>query len=129
MSHTLCSFCPVRSIPTFFHIALRKLLRTSVKSSSPKSLGRISLTIGTGAGRAGPNPAGSTPLPGCTRAPFPFISAQVAPAISPNTNPSSSELLASRFAPCSPVLATSPAAYNPGTSVRPCASVRTPPTM
>ena len=32
------------------------------------------------------------------------------PARAPNTTPSSSELLASRFAPCAPVHATSPAA-------------------
>ena len=37
------------------------------------------------------------------------------PARAPNTNPSSSELLASRFAPCTPVHAASPAANRPGT--------------
>ena len=45
----------------------------------------------------------------------------------PNTSPSSSELLASRLAPCAPVHATSPAAYSPGTEVRPRRSVDTPP--
>ena len=45
----------------------------------------------------------------------------------PKTSPSSSELLASRLAPCAPVHATSPAAYSPGTEVRPRRSVDTPP--
>ena len=45
----------------------------------------------------------------------------------PNTNPSSSEFYASRFAPCTPVQATSPQANSPGTPVRPCRSVLTPP--
>ena len=35
------------------------------------------------------------------------------------TSPSSRELEASRFAPCTPVQATSPQAYRPGTEVRP----------
>ena len=40
----------------------------------------------------------------------------IAPAArAPNTSPSSSELLARRLAPCTPVQATSPAAYSPGT--------------
>ena len=34
---------------------------------------------------------------------------------------------ASRFAPCTPVQATSPQAYSPGTVLRPSRSVRTPP--
>ena len=38
----------------------------------------------------------------------------------PNTSPSSSELLASRFAPCTPVQAASPAAYSRRNEVRPC---------
>ena len=46
---------------------------------------------------------------------------------SAKTRPSSRELEASRFAPCTPVQATSPQAYRPGTVVRPCRSVRTPP--
>lgn len=37
------------------------------------------------------------------------------------------ELDASRFAPCTPVQATSPQAYRPGTVVRPRRSVRMPP--
>lgn len=37
------------------------------------------------------------------------------------------ELEARRLAPCTPVQATSPQAYRPGTVVRPWASVRTPP--
>ena len=45
----------------------------------------------------------------------------------PNTRPSSSEFEASRFAPCTPVQATSPHAYSPAIEVRPCRSVRTPP--
>ena len=45
----------------------------------------------------------------------------------PITSPSSRLLEASRFAPCRPVRATSPAAYNPGTVVRPLVSVTTPP--
>src|SRR5262249_4525706 len=49
------------------------------------------------------------------------------PARAPKTSPSSNELLASRFAPCTPVHATSPAAYKPASVVRPCVSVLTPP--
>ena len=45
------------------------------------------------------------------------------------TRPSSRELDASRLAPCTPVQATSPQAYSPGTSVRPQMSVMTPPLM
>ena len=45
----------------------------------------------------------------------------------PKTRHSSSELEASRFAPWTPVAALSPAAYNPGMSVRPTRSVTTPP--
>ena len=51
------------------------------------------------------------------------------PARAPNTSPSSSELLARRFAPCTRVHATSPAANRPGTDVRPSRSVSTPPIM
>ena len=43
------------------------------------------------------------------------------------TRPSSSELEASRLAPWTPVHATSPQAYRPGTLVRPSRSVMTPP--
>ena len=43
------------------------------------------------------------------------------------TSPSSSELEASRLAPCTPVQAASPHAYRPGIEVRPRRSVRTPP--
>ncbi len=46
---------------------------------------------------------------------------------SAKTRPSSREFEASRFAPCTPVQATSPHAYRPGTVVRPCRSVRMPP--
>ena len=38
---------------------------------------------------------------------------------SPNTTPSSSELLASRFAPCKPLQPASPTAYKPGRLVLP----------
>src|SRR5439155_10725279 len=50
-------------------------------------------------------------------------------ARAPNTSPSSSELLARRFAPCTPVHATSPAANRPASDVRPHSSVSTPPIM
>ena len=53
--------------------------------------------------------------------------ARSAPIRSANTRPSSSELEASRLAPCTPVQAHSPQAYRPGTLVRPSRSVRTPP--
>ena len=49
------------------------------------------------------------------------------PARRPKTRPSSSELLARRLAPWTPVQATSPAANSPGTDVRPSRSVSTPP--
>ena len=38
------------------------------------------------------------------------------------------EFEAIRLAPCTPVEATSPQAYRPASDVRPCRSVRTPPT-
>src|SRR5690554_4421356 len=44
-----------------------------------------------------------------------------------HTAASSNELDASRLAPCSPVLATSPTAHRPLTSVRPWRSTATPP--
>lgn len=85
--------------------------------------------MGTGEGLAGPNPAGigASLAISLLRMPLDFISAHTRPVISPKTSPSSSELLASRFAPCTP-LATSPAAYSPGTLVRPPHLVA-PPTM
>ncbi len=46
---------------------------------------------------------------------------------SAKTRPSRSEFEASRLAPWTPVQATSPHAYRPGTVVRPRRSVRTPP--
>ncbi len=46
---------------------------------------------------------------------------------SAKTRPSRSEFEASRLAPWTPVQATSPHAYRPGTVVRPYRSVRTPP--
>lgn len=46
---------------------------------------------------------------------------------SAKTRPSRREFDASRFAPCTPVQATSPQAYRPGTVVRPRRSVRMPP--
>ena len=49
------------------------------------------------------------------------------PARAPNTSPSSSELLARRLAPWTPVQAVSPAANRPGIDVRPHSSVSTPP--
>ena len=45
----------------------------------------------------------------------------------PKTIPSSSELEASRLAPCTPVQAASPAAQSPGSAVAPHRSVTTPP--
>ena len=45
----------------------------------------------------------------------------------PNTNASTSELLASRLAPCAPVAAVSPQAHKPGSEARPHESVHTPP--
>ena len=45
------------------------------------------------------------------------------PARAPKTAPSRSEFDASRFAPCTPVRATSPTAYSPGSVVRPSRSV------
>ena len=45
------------------------------------------------------------------------------------TSVSSKELLASRFAPCAPVHAVSPAASRPGTLVRPSGVTRRPPIM
>ena len=47
------------------------------------------------------------------------VPASPPPARAPNTSPSSSELLARRLAPCTPVQATSPAANRLSTDVRP----------
>lgn len=67
--------------------------------------------------------AGSTAGPG-RRAGADVMSSAMRSA---KTSPSRRELEASRFAPCTPVHATSPHAYRPGTVVRPYRSVRTPP--
>ena len=53
--------------------------------------------------------------------------AMSSPTRAPKTSASSSELLASRLAPCIPVEATSPQAQRPGSEVRPARSVATPP--
>src|SRR3954462_11278770 len=45
------SLGPARSMPTFRHMAERRLERTSARSSSPWSLGRMSLMMGRGARR------------------------------------------------------------------------------
>src|SRR5438046_2050725 len=58
---------------------------------------------------------------------WPRLSCMALPARAPKTTPSSSELLAKRLAPCTPLQAASPAANNPGRLVRPSRSVRTPP--
>ena len=50
-----------------------------------------------------------------------------APSRRPNTTPSSSELLARRLAPCTPLQATSPTACRPGNEVLPSASTAIPP--
>ena len=63
----------------------------------------------------------------------PVAAADVRPASmasttrAPNTMPSSSELDASRLAPCTPEQATSPAAHSPASDVAPSRSVTTPP--
>src|SRR5207253_393407 len=82
-----------------------------------------------GAGEFSGNGAG---LPGSAaplRFPTGASSIIACPARAPKTNPSSRELLASRLAPCTPVAAASPAAYKPGSEVRPERSVFTPPIM
>ena len=56
-------------------------------------------------------------------------SAAPRPALRPNTKPSSRLFEASRFAPCSPLEVTSPAAHSSGTLVRPSASTVAPPIM
>src|SRR5215218_340203 len=56
-----------------------------------------------------------------------FSRTAASPALAPNTSPSSSEFDARRFAPCTPVQLTSPAAYSPATVLRPQRSVRIPP--
>src|SRR6202041_1106285 len=63
----------------------------------------------------------------CSRSTGPSSATIVSAASTPNTSPSSSELLANRLAPCTPVQATSPAAYNPRSDVLPWTSVLTPP--
>ena len=70
------------------------------------------------------SPAGST---GTGTSVHGRLLARSAPIRSAKTRPSSSELEASRFAPWTPVQATSPQAYRRGTLVRPHVSVRTPP--
>ena len=70
-----------------------------------------------------PSTARSAPLGSGLRAPDGMRSARRAP----NTMPSSSELEASRLAPCTPVQATSPTAHSPGSAVAPHRSVTTPP--
>ena len=57
----------------------------------------------------------------------PAWSRMLSPARAPNTSPSKRELLARRFAPCTPLQAASPAAYSLGSVVAPSNPVRTPP--
>ncbi len=59
-----------------------------------------------------------SPLPSATMA---------AAVLRAHTEASSRELLANRLAPCRPVQATSPQAYNPGMAVRPSTPASTPP--
>jgi len=64
---------------------------------------------------------------GSVRARGAKIMAGAWPARAPKTNPSSRELLARRFAPWTPVEATSPARKGQGETKRPSRPVRTPP--
>ncbi len=98
-----------RSNPAFSHINAR---RCAIQvSTSPASL-----PARTAAGTTGFEATGA-----------PHSSTIASAARAPKTSPSNRELLARRLAPCTPVHAHSPAAYNPASEVRPCVSVRTPP--
>ena len=84
--------------------------------AAPRSVAHARVEQGRAARRTGPaRPAAA----GRPRGRSPIRAA--------NTRPSSRQLEASRLAPCTPVQATSPQAYRPGTVVRPARSVRTPP--
>ena len=121
---------PLRKIPTWRHITSR--IFASVAQHGDGFDVDFDAAFGGSFCVAEEFPGNGAGLPG-SAAPlrFPtgasFISA--CPARAPNTNPSSRELLANRLAPCTPVAAVSPAAYNPGSEVRPHRSVFTPPIM
>ena len=71
--------------------------------------------------RAGTATAPRAPPPGCS------ATRSASAQRWAKTSDSSSEFEASRFAPCTPVHATSPTAQSPGNDVRPSRSVATPP--
>src|SRR5690242_1918847 len=116
--------------PTSLHITSRILVSAAqvadgfappFLAASFCSLGEAEEFPGNGAGL--PGMAWPLRFPGGAS----FIMA--CPARAPKTNPSRSELLAKRLAPCTPVAAVSPAAYKPDREVRPQRSVLTPPIM
>jgi hypothetical protein len=89
-------------------------------SASLRASGAARVTTARG-GSTTPAAAGTAPR---------GTSARIAAlAAAPNTSPSSSELLARRFAPCSPVQAVSPIAYSPAMSVSPAPPVTMPPQL
>ena len=82
-----------------------------------RAVGRVGFDPSTGSGTERSSGTGELgPTRDRERATLPDArsSAIASPARAPNTAPSSSEFDASRFAPCTPVRATSPTAYRPG---------------
>src|SRR6266568_5658970 len=114
---------PLRRIPTSRHITSRIFMSVAqvgegFAAALDELLGVVVELLGSGAGLPGSAPA--------CRFPAGASCIIACPDRAPKTSPSSSELLASRLAPCTPVAA---AAYRPGREVRPHRSVFTPPIM
>src|SRR5216683_692980 len=116
-SIALVSSFPLRRTPTSRHMISRILVSVSDagRFAGFFCASACAGSLGFGAG-----------FPGSRAACFFFTGASfiiACPLRAPNTSPSSRELLARRFAPCTPVSAVSPAAYSPGREVRPHKSV------
>src|SRR4029077_5964876 len=117
---------PLRIIPTSRHITSRIFVSVTHTGDVFELALAASLLAAEGFPGSGAGlPGSAAPL----RFPTGASSIIACPARAPNTNPSSRELLARRLAPCTPVAAVSPAAYRPGSEVRPHRSVFTPPIM
>ena len=105
-----------RRIPTRSHITFLTRFRTAVESSVFR-VSSFEFSVGTSTDLNSELGALNSELSWRT----------VSPALAPKTSPSSREFDARRFAPWTPVQATSPAAYSPCTVLRPQRSVRMPP--
>src|SRR5699024_3301713 len=109
------SSAPVRSRPTRSHISPCSWVRVQPVGDEADAS-----TVPAAATSAATTSAAATPVAAASAAAASAAAASAARA--PNTAPSSSEFEASRFAPCTPVRAHSPAASSPGRELRPSRS-------